>query len=39
MWIVVINNIKYGYDSYKNACQNINGYNIKFDGLFFIKDN
>ena len=37
MWIVSINNIKYGYDSYKDSCNNINPYKIRFDGLFFVK--
>jgi len=37
MWIKIINKKRYGYDSYKEACNDINRFEIIFTGLFFIK--
>ena len=37
MWIKIINKKRYGYDTYKESCNDINRYEIYFDGLFFIK--
>jgi hypothetical protein len=37
MWIVIINNIQYGYETYNDSCNDINRFNVKFDGLFFIR--
>jgi hypothetical protein len=37
MWVKKINNVLYGYDTYKDCCENVNGYKVKLDGdnLFF----
>jgi len=37
MWIRIINKSRYGYDTYRDSCNDINGYEIYFDGLFFKK--
>lgn len=37
MWVKKINNDLYGYDTYKDCCENVNGYKVKLDNdkLFF----
>ena len=37
MWIKIINGKKYGYESYKDCCNDINRYSVIFDGVFFLK--
>ena len=37
MWIKIINKKRFAYDTYKEAYNDINSYEIYFDGLFFIK--
>ena len=37
MWIRIINKKKYGYDTYKDSCNDTNRFEIYFDGLFFKK--
>ena len=37
MWIKIINKKRFGYNTYKESCNDINSYEIYFDGLFFIK--
>jgi len=41
MWVKKINNDLYGYDTYKDCCENVNGYKVKLDGdkLFFNRIN
>ena len=39
MWLKIINGKRKGYDTYKDACNNTNGYHVIYDGLFYIKLN
>lgn len=39
MWIKMIGNIKYGYDTYLEALENRNGYLVVLDGIMFKKKN
>ena len=36
MWVRIINKIRYGYITYKNACNDKNRIQIKFDGLYYV---
>tara|TARA_R110001599_G_scaffold5372_3_gene27330 strand:- start:5727 stop:5891 length:165 start_codon:yes stop_codon:yes gene_type:complete len=35
MWIRIIDKKQYGYETYYDSCNNINKYEIYFDGLFY----
>ena len=37
MWLVIIDGNRYGYKTYKDACNDINRFNVEFNGLFFVK--
>ena len=37
MWIKIIDKKRYGYNTFKEACNDINRFEITFDGLFYIK--
>lgn len=37
MWLVIIENTRYGYETYKDACNDINRFNVEFNGLFFLR--
>ena len=38
MWIKMIGNIKYGYDTYLEALENRNGYAVVLVGIMYQKD-
>jgi len=37
MWIRLYNKTRYGYLTYRDSCQNQNGFKVLFDGLFFVR--
>ena len=37
MWIKVVGNTRYGYDTYLEALENRNAYLVELSGLFYVK--
>ncbi len=38
MWIRIVGNTRYGYDTYLEALENRNGYSVILVGIMFVKD-
>ena len=38
MWIKMVGNTRYGYDTYLEALENRNGYLVKLSGIFYVKE-